>query len=35
LSGRKKKKKMKGLPTFASADDYAELLAREEDEDVG
>lgn len=35
LSGRKKKKKMKGLPTFASVDDYAELLAREEDEDVG
>lgn len=35
LSGRKKKKKMKGLPTFASVDDYAELLARDEDEDIG
>lgn len=36
LSGRKKKKMMKGLPTFASVEDYAELLAKDdEDEDRG
>lgn len=31
-SERKKKRKLKHLPTFASADDYAALLAGEEDE---
>ncbi|KAL1885587.1 RNA-binding ribosome biosynthesis protein mak21 [Paecilomyces lecythidis] len=30
-SGRKKRRKLKHLPTFASADDYAALLADEED----
>ncbi|TLS22665.1 uncharacterized protein PpBr36_05929 [Pyricularia pennisetigena] len=32
-ASREKKKQMKALPTFASADDYAHMLAQEEDED--
>ncbi|KAK4148639.1 CBF/Mak21 family-domain-containing protein [Chaetomidium leptoderma] len=31
--GRLNRKEMKGLPTFASADDYAEMLAAEDDMD--
>jgi len=34
-TGRAKKKKMKNLPTFASAEDYAEMLGGDEDEDMG
>ncbi len=34
-SGRAKKKKMKGLPMFASVDDYAAMLDGDEDEDLG
>ncbi|KAI1482483.1 hypothetical protein K445DRAFT_313377 [Daldinia sp. EC12] len=30
--GKKRKKALKNLPTFASADDYAELLAQDDDE---
>ena len=30
-SGRKKRRKLKHLPTFASADDYAALLAGEDE----
>lgn len=32
-ASREKRKQMKALPTFASADDYAQMLAQEEDED--
>lgn len=32
-SSRSRKKKMKALPTFASADDYANMLAQDVDED--
>lgn len=31
---RKRKKALKNLPTFASADDYAEMLAQDDDEDL-
>lgn len=34
-TGRAKKKKMKSLPMFASADDYADMLGGDEDEDMG
>ena len=34
-SSRDQRKKMKSLPTFASADDYAKLLGDNEDEDMG
>lgn len=34
-TGRAKKKKMKNLPTFASVEDYAEMLGGDEDEDMG
>ena len=34
-SSRDKRKRMKSLPTFASADEYAKLLASEEGEDIG
>jgi ribosome biogenesis protein MAK21 len=33
-SSREKRKKMKNLPTFASAEDYAEMLDNDEDEDL-
>lgn len=32
-TSRQKKRRMKGLPTFASAEDYAEMLDNDEDED--
>jgi ribosome biogenesis protein MAK21 len=32
-TSRQKKKKLKGLPTFASVDDYASMLDNDEDED--
>ena len=32
-TSRQKKRRMKGLPTFASAEDYAEMLENDEDED--
>ena len=31
--GKSKRRKLKHLPTFASVDDYAEMLARDGDED--
>ena len=34
-SSRDQRKKMKSLPTFASADEYAKLLGDNEDEDIG
>jgi len=34
-TSRQKKKKMKSLPTFASAEDYAAMLDNDEDEDQG
>ena len=34
-TGRQKKKKMKGLPMFASMEDYASMLDGDEDEDLG
>lgn len=34
-NSRQKKRRLKGLPTFASVDDYAEMLANDEDEDMG
>ena len=34
-TARDRKKKMKNLPTFASAEDYAEMLDNDEDEDAG
>ncbi|KUJ20246.1 CBF-domain-containing protein [Mollisia scopiformis] len=34
-SGREKRRKLKSLPTFASAEDYAEMLDNDEDEDFG
>ena len=34
-SSRQKKKKMKGLPMFASMEDYASMLDGDEDEDLG
>jgi len=33
-TSREKRKKMKNLPTFASAEDYAEMLDNDEDEDL-
>lgn len=33
-TSRQRKKKMKNLPTFASAEDYAEMLDNDEDEDL-
>lgn len=33
-TSREKKRKMKGLPTFASAEDYAEMLDNDDDEDI-
>jgi len=33
-TSRQKRKKMKNLPTFASAEDYAEMLENDEDEDL-
>lgn len=33
--GRERRKKMKGLPVFASAADYAKMLDNDEDEDMG
>ena len=32
-AGRERRKQLKAMPTFASADDYAEMLANEADED--
>lgn len=32
-AGRERRKELKALPTFASADDYAEMLGQEDDED--
>lgn len=34
-SKKSRRKKLKSLPTFASADDYAEMLDNDEDEDMG
>ncbi|TVY14859.1 Ribosome biogenesis protein NOC1 [Lachnellula arida] len=34
-TSRKRKRRMKSLPTFASMDDYAEMLDNDEDEDFG
>jgi len=34
-TSRQKRRKLKNLPTFASAEDYAEMLENEEDEDLG
>ena len=33
-TSREKRKKMKSLPTFASAEEYAEMLDNDDDEDV-
>lgn len=34
-SSKEKRRKLKSLPTFASAEDYAEMLDNDEDEDFG
>jgi len=34
-TSRQKRRKLKNLPTFASVEDYAEMLENEEDEDLG
>jgi len=33
-TSRQRRKKMKNLPTFASVEDYAEMLDDDEDEDL-